>query len=128
MRREARQLKVKAVASLRRAAQAFNSLDDVGRVTTVLLHAQHAFEMLLKAVLVERRQKVFDPKTGRSIGFDRALNLVRQELNLSSDVTGTLRTLDALRDDEQHYLGGRGGGDPVPPSPSWRHDLRRCPA
>lgn len=47
MRREARLLKAKAIASLRRAAQAFNSLEGDGRVTTVLLHSQHSFEMLL---------------------------------------------------------------------------------
>jgi HEPN domain-containing protein len=106
MRREARLLKLKAVASLRRAAQAFNSLEDSGRVTTVLLHSQHAFEMLLKATLVERGQRVFDPQSGRSIGFSRALNLARQELRLSEEVAGTLRALNAMRDDEQHYLGG----------------------
>jgi hypothetical protein len=72
----------------------------------VLLHIQHAFEMLLKAVLVERRAKVFDTKTGRSIGFQKALNLAQQELRLSREVAGTLRAIDAMRDDEQHYLGG----------------------
>lgn len=106
MRREARLLKAKAVSSLRRSAQAFNSLDDDGRVTSVLLHLQHAFEMLLKAVLVERRVKVFDAKSGRSIGFQRALNLAQHELKLSREVAGTLRAIDALRDDEQHYLSG----------------------
>jgi hypothetical protein len=108
MRREARALKSKAIASLRIAAQAFNSLADQGRVTTVLLHTQHAFEMLLKAALVERGDRVFDPNTGRTIGFDRVLNLARQELGLTAEVVGTLRALDALRDDEQHYLGGVG--------------------
>lgn len=110
MRREARLLKAKAVSSLRRSAQAFNSLDDDGRTTTVLLHLQHAFEMLLKAVLVERRTKVFDPNSGRSIGFQRALNLVQQELKLSREVAGTLRAIDAMRDDEQHYLSGDSEG------------------
>ena len=65
MRREARLLKAKAIASLRRAAQAFNSLEDDGRVTTVLLHSQHGFEMLLKAALVERRQRVFEAEHWR---------------------------------------------------------------
>jgi hypothetical protein len=105
MRREARLLKAKATASLRRSAQAFNSFDDEGRITTVLLHAQHAFEMLLKAALVERNHHVFDPRTGRSIGFEKALNLAREELGLTAEVVGTLRTIDALRDDQQHYLG-----------------------
>ena len=34
---------------------AFNSLDDHGRVTTVLLSFQHAFEMLLKAALEAKK-------------------------------------------------------------------------
>ena len=70
MRRESRLLKTKAIASLRRAARAFNDLDDEGRVTSTLLHAQHALEMLLKAALREKGVRVFDKATGRSIGFD----------------------------------------------------------
>lgn len=69
MRRDARLLKDKAVTSLRRAAETFNSLDDDGRVTTVLRHAQPAFEMLLKAALVERPVSVADgPRLGRGPG------------------------------------------------------------
>src|SRR5205085_1469632 len=44
-------LKDKALASMRRMVRAFNELDDDGRQTTVMLHLQHAFEMLLKAAL-----------------------------------------------------------------------------
>ncbi|KPX06787.1 hypothetical protein ALP16_01556 [Pseudomonas savastanoi] len=73
--RETRTLKVKAVSSLRIAMQAFNSFDDDGRITTVLLHLQHACEMLLKAVLIQNKANVFDKVTGRSISFDRSLGL-----------------------------------------------------
>jgi Arc/MetJ family transcription regulator len=104
LRREAAQLKRKAVGSLRRAAAAFNDLDDEGRATTVLLHFQHAFEMLLKAALIQRGQPVFDARSGRAIGFDKCVNLGREHLALTTDETGTLRTLDALRDDEQHWM------------------------
>lgn len=55
LRREARTLKVKALASFRRGVASFNSFDDEGRVTTILLHFQHACEMLLKAMLVQKR-------------------------------------------------------------------------
>jgi hypothetical protein len=48
LRREAWMPKFKALDSLRRATSAFNSFEDSGRVTSVLLHLQHAFEMLLK--------------------------------------------------------------------------------
>lgn len=103
-RREATKLRDKAIASLRRAVSAFNGMDDDARQTTVLLHVQHAGEMLLKAGLVERKVAVFDRTTGRSIGFEKCLNLARQHLSLTDDEVGQLRTIDALRDDEQHWL------------------------
>jgi hypothetical protein len=105
MHREARLLKGKALASLRRSARAFNDLDDDGRTTTVLLHLQHAFEMLMKAALVEKNVRVFDKTKGRSVGFDKCVRLGTEHLALTEAESGLLRTLDALRDDEQHYFG-----------------------
>jgi hypothetical protein len=61
LKRDARTLKLKALCSLRRAVTVFNGCDDDGRVTTVLLHLQHASEMLLKAVLVQSGVQVMDP-------------------------------------------------------------------
>lgn len=88
---------------MRSAMVAFNGLDEDGRATRVLLHLQHAFEMLLKAALVQDRQFVFDKKTGKSIGFDKCVNLGQPKpIALSQDEKGTLRTIDALRDEEQH--------------------------
>jgi hypothetical protein len=105
MRRDARLLKAKAVASLRRAAAAFNGLDDEGRHTTVLIHLQHAFEMLLKAALHERKALIVDQATGQSIGFKKCLNLAAAAIPLRAEDAGTLRAIDQLRDDEYHYLG-----------------------
>ncbi len=68
VRKEAGVLKAKAVSSLRRATVAFNSYEDDGRVTSVLLHLQHGFEMLLKAALVQRKVEVFDRKLGGPSG------------------------------------------------------------
>ena len=110
MRRDARLLKGKALASLRRCARAFNDFDDDGRVTAVLLHLQHAFEMLLKAGLVEKKVRVLDKTKGRSIGFDRCVRLGAEHLRLSGSQCGLLRTVDALRDDEQHYFGNLSEG------------------
>lgn len=86
--------------------QSFNSLENDGRPTSVLLHLQHSFEMLLKAALRERRVRVFDDKTGRSLGFDKCLRLATQHLGLDNQSIGVLRAIDAMRDDQQHYLGG----------------------
>ena len=62
LKRDARSLKAKALCSLRRAVTAFNGCDEDGRVTTVLLHMQHASEMLLKAILVSTRSRCSRPR------------------------------------------------------------------
>ncbi|MBY8973062.1 hypothetical protein J1G33_21970 [Pseudomonas sp. P867] len=101
--RDARTLKIKAVSSLRIGMQSFNSFDDDGRITTVLLHLQHACEMLLKAVLVQNKAKVFDKVTGRSISFDKSLGLCIAHYGLTQEEAGVMRAVDSLRDAAQHW-------------------------
>lgn len=105
LRQSSRILKDKAVASVRASVVAFNGLDDHGRVTNVLLRMQHAFEMLLKSALDQQGASVFDKKTGKSIGLEKALNLAQgnQKIKLTSDEAGLIRTIDAMRDEEQHW-------------------------
>lgn len=98
-------LKRKGIASLRHDMAAFNGLDDDARNTTVLVHLQHAFEMLLKGSLHEHRYVVVDKTTGQSLGFKKCLNLAQSELKLPASTVGVLRAIDQLRDDEYHYLG-----------------------
>ncbi len=102
--RDAKTLSNKAICSMRIAMATFNSYEEEGRVCSVLLHLQHACEMLLKAVLVQNKVRVFDDKSGKSIGFDRALHLCRQDLGLTESEAGTMRMIDALRDAEQHWF------------------------
>ena len=104
LKRDARTLKLKALCSLRRAVTGFNGCDEDGRVTTVLLHLQHASEMLLKAVLVQRGIQVMDPAKKTSIGHEKCVNLAVQHVKLSTADAGLLRTVDALRDAEQHWM------------------------
>ncbi len=106
VRATAKTLHGKALSSMRTAMTAFNSPHDDGRPTVVLLHLQHAFEMLLKAALVQGGARVFDKKSGRSIGFEAAINQSSQlaGFKLTHDESGTLRAIDALRDDEQHWF------------------------
>lgn len=106
LKQESRVLKRKALASLTCAVEAFNSPHDTGRETRVLLHLQHAFEMLLKAALVQTGEKnVLDRETGRSIGFKSCLGLAAANpiIKLSDTEAGTLRAVNAMRDDEQHW-------------------------
>ena len=106
LKQHTRVLKRKALTSFITAAEAFNSPRDDGRVTKVLLHLQHAFEMLLKAALVQAGKPVFDQATGRSIGFERCIGLAMSDdtIKLFEDDAGTLRAIDAMRDDEQHWF------------------------
>lgn len=64
MRTTAKTLHGKALSSMRTAMTAFNSPHDDRRSTVVLLHIQHAFEMLLKAALLQGG-RVLDEKSGR---------------------------------------------------------------
>ncbi len=105
-RREANTLRTKALASLRRGLGAFNSFDDDGRLTAILLHLQHASEMLLKAALVQKQIRVFDKAKGISIGFNKCVNHARQAdtCELSESDAGTLRAIASMRDAEQHWI------------------------
>lgn len=107
LKQESRVLKSKALASLVSSIEAFNSPHDYGRTTRVLLHLQHAFEMLLKAALVQTgEKKIFDSETGRSIGFERCLGLAAANptIRLAAADAGALRAIDTVRDDEQHWF------------------------
>jgi hypothetical protein len=65
---------------------------------------QHAAEMLLKAILVQKGATVFDRTKQTSIGFEKCVNLATQHASLSQEEAGLLRAVDALRDAEQHWL------------------------
>jgi hypothetical protein len=101
--REAKTLSQKAICSMRIAMTAFNSYDDEGRVTLVLMSLQHSGEMLLKAVLCQRREAIFDKKSSRSLGFEKCLGLCTAKFVLTEDEAGVFRTIDKLRDAAQHW-------------------------
>lgn len=102
--RDARTLKDKAIASLRTAMTAFNSYEEEGRITSVLLHLQHSCEMLLKAVLVQKRVAVVDKGTGKSFGFEKCLRLCESHHGLKPEEARVMRMVDALRDAGQHWF------------------------
>lgn len=104
LKREAKTLKVKAIASLKRGLEAFNSHDDDGRVEAVLLMLQHASEMLIKALLVQKGLDVFDKQKGMSIGIEKGLNLAVVQGWLKAEQAGSIRVIDAMRDQAQHWM------------------------
>lgn len=102
--RDARLLKTKALSSLRSGLAAFNSFQEDGRTTSVLLHLQHACEMLLKADLVQKRVSIFDKKSATSLGFTKCVNLAQTHCGLTTQEAGAMRAIDSLRDAEQHWI------------------------
>jgi hypothetical protein len=51
--------------------------------SAVILQLQHAFEMLLKAALVEKNVPVFDRRLGRSVGFEKCVAISAEKLKLA---------------------------------------------
>ena len=95
LKREARTLKQKALSSLRRGLSSFNSFEDDGRVTSVLLHFQHACEMLLKAALIQKSVKIFD-LSGRTFSLEKCANLAKQNCGITDGEAGLMRALPVL--------------------------------
>lgn len=104
LKREAKTLKAKSIASLKRGLEAFNNHDDDGRPETVLLMLQHASEMLAKALLVQKGQDVFDKEKGTSIGIEKALNIAQSKGWMNTAQAGAIRVIDAMRDQAQHWM------------------------
>ncbi len=65
---------------------------------------QHASEMLVKAMLVQKGQDVFEKQKGTSIGLERALNIAQSNGWLNATQAGAIRVIDAMRDQAQHWM------------------------
>ena len=107
MKREAKLLLDKACDSLLLSIELFNRPNDRGRVSAVLIHTDHAFEMFLKAAIIQRGGKIREKTAKETIGFDAC---VRRGLSdggikfLTEEQALTLQTINGLRDAAQHHL------------------------
>ncbi|WP_428852067.1 hypothetical protein [Imbroritus primus] len=104
LKRDARTLKLKAIASLRRGLEVFNGYDEQGRTESVLLHLQHCSELLTKALLVQKSKPVFDKERGTSISLDKALNIATASGYITATQAGSVRSINAMRDAAQHWM------------------------
>lgn len=97
----------KAFESLVLSTEFFNRPHDLGRSTTTLLLIDHAFEMLLKAVIVQKGGSIREKLRGETIGFDacvgRGLSNVKLKF-LTEEQALVLRAINGLRDAAQHDL------------------------
>ena len=107
MKREAKLLLDKACDSLLLGIELFNRPYDRGRVSAVLIQTDHAFEMFLKAAIVQKGGAIREKRAKETIGFDAC---VRRGLSdggvkfLTEEQALTIQSINGLRDAAQHYL------------------------
>ena len=107
MKREAKLLLTKACDSILLGIELFNRPSDRGRVSAVLIQTDHAFEMFLKAAIVQKGGTIRDGDAKETIGFDAC---VRRGLSngdvkfLTEEQALTLQAINGLRDSAQHHL------------------------
>jgi hypothetical protein len=97
----------KSADSLVSAIDKFNSSDDRGRKTEVLILADHCHKMLLKAAIAEKRGQLVSKQTGHMIGFTECVNRGFSSGNikfLQAQHCVAFRHVNGLRDAEYHYL------------------------
>jgi len=107
VKREARLLLGKASDSLVLCVELFNRPYDRGRTTTCLILAGHAFEMLLKAVIIKKNGRIREEDETDTIGFDKCVAKCWSDGQirfLTEEQTLTLRSIGAMRDAAQHYM------------------------
>src|SRR6266542_524913 len=107
MKGEARLLLEKGADSLLLGIEKFNCPFERGRVTAVLIFLDHAFEMLLKASILQRGGRIRKRGASETLGFD---SCVRTGLSdgkikfLSEEQALMLQVVNGLRDAAQHHL------------------------
>jgi hypothetical protein len=107
MKREVRLLRQKATDALLGAVDRFNTSNDRGRSTTVLIMLDHGMEMLLKAAILHKGGSIRDKGASQTIGFGpcvrRALTDARIKFLTENDAL-TLQIINGHRDAAQHHL------------------------
>lgn len=94
----------RAIDSLTLSIELFNRPAETGRQHSVLILMQHAFEMLLKAAILQRTGSIHSKGERYTYRFDKCLSIMSNELKLlKSDERATLSILDAQRDQAAHY-------------------------
>lgn len=105
MKKEAKLLKDKGVASILLSIDHFNRVSEVGRCEAVLIFIDHSFEMLLKAGILAKGGKIREPRQANTIGFDKCVRKALSETPfLKEEQALVLQAINGLRDAAQHHL------------------------
>jgi hypothetical protein len=73
MKKEARELLCRSIDSLFHSVEQFNRPYDRGRPEAVLIFLDRAFELLLKAIIIEKRVSIYDKKRKHVLGLAECL-------------------------------------------------------
>jgi Domain of unknown function (DUF3644) len=105
MKREAHLLLDKACDSLILSIEFFNRPHDIGRTTSTLILLDHAFEMLLKASILQKGGKIREKRAHETIGFDKCIRRALSDVRfINEEQALTLQSINNLRDAAQHHL------------------------
>lgn len=105
LKRRAAMYRASATESLTLAIELFNRPHPAARGDAVVIMAAQACEMLLKALIFQRRGTVLDPSTGLSWSLKKAINIALDDLKiLSPEEAVVLRSLKQDRDVAAHDL------------------------
>ena len=102
-RRKTTLLKSAGGESLALAVELFNRPFRTARDSAVLMLLGHAFEMLLKAAIYQKRGRIRDPNDSTSYGFARTINIAFSDLQaFDEDDLTILRAIKQHRDAATH--------------------------
>lgn len=107
MKKEAKLLLNSGIDSLLLSIEHFNRPWDRGRVVSVLMHLNHSFEMLLKAVILHKGGKIREKRAKETIGFEHCVRKCLSDTQLqclTKEQALTLQMINSLRDAAEHYL------------------------
>jgi hypothetical protein len=107
MKREVRILLSKSTDSVLLAIEHFNRPWDRGRHEAVLVLLDHAFELLLKAIIVHKGGRIREPRAKETIGFNACVRKCvsdAQSKCLTEEEALTVQIINSLRDAAQHYV------------------------
>ncbi len=94
-----------ATESMTLAVELFNRPSPVARHHAVVMMAAHSFEMLLKALIFQKRGSVREPGTEDSFGLQRCIDIAADDLNvLTAEERVVLQALKQDRDAATHDI------------------------
>ena len=82
MKRKTKKFLGKSINSLLLSIELFNRPYDSGRIEAVFIMLDHAFEMLIKAIIYEETGKIRERRDKYNYGFKKCVNILNDTLRI----------------------------------------------